>query len=561
MKFSPFNQTPPTLGNQYTEDRVLQTYLQRVLPPSMLDEITTELEEMGELSGGKFYQMQRKDRLNDPTLTQWSAWGERIDHVEISPLWKLAEQEAARRGVIATAYEAKHGALSRIHQFALMYLFAPSTDIYICPLAMTDGAAHTLLGTNNQDLIQRTVPFLTSRSPETFWTSGQWMTESTGGSDVGKTETLAKQDEDGTWRLYGRKWFTSAVNAQMALTLGRPEGNPPGGRGLAMFFVKLRDEEGNLRNIEVNRLKDKLGTRKVPTAELMLQGTPAELVTEETSHGIRYIAPMLNITRVWNSVGAIALMRRGIALARSYAQKRRAFGAALREKPLHVDTLASLQAEFEAAFHLTFRAVQLLGQKEAQAIEEGEQKLLRLLTPIVKLTTGKQAVAVCSEVLEAFGGAGYIEDTGLPTLLRDAQVLPIWEGTTNVLSLDTLRAMRETDGLAPVRAELERCFSNVENQTLQTLAQRTLDGFQSAQNWLHESMSEHQDLEAGARRFALTLGRTLALALLIEQAQWSLEQQQDPLPLYAAQRFCQQGIDLITPMETSQSFALANDQV
>ncbi|TNE45138.1 MAG: acyl-CoA dehydrogenase [Deltaproteobacteria bacterium] len=557
MKIQPFNQPPPALGNQYTQDRVLRSYLQRVLPSEMLESIESELEELGELSGDEWYKMQLADRLNDPVLTQWNPWGERIDHIEVSDVWKMAEKEAARRGIVATAYENKHGDLSRIHQFALAYLFAPSTDIYLCPLAMTDGAAHTLQQIGNQELIDIAVSHLTSRDPDSFWTSGQWMTESTGGSDVGQTETVAKQDEDGTWRLYGRKWFTSAVTAQMALTLARPVGNGPGGRGLAMFFVELRDEDGNLQNISVNRLKDKLGTRKVPTAELTLDGAPAKLVLG-TDNGTRHIAPMLNITRVWNSVAAVSLMNRGLALARDFAKRRKAFGAMLNEKPLHVDTLASMQAEFEAAFHLTFRAVQLLGKKEQETITDAEHQLLRLLTPIVKLTTGKQAVQLASEVLEAFGGAGYVEDTGLPILLRDSQVLPIWEGTTNVLSLDTLRAMRETNGLEPIQVELQRCCDSLQDPTLVALAKTTVDSFSAANTWLMESMGQASELEGGARRFAMTLGRCLSLALLLEHAQWAIDQNDDRLPLYAAQRYEAAGINQIRNLSSDAAFALAN---
>ncbi len=557
MKIQPFNQPPPALGNQYNQDRVLRSFLKRALPSTMLETIEPELEELGELSGDAWYKMQLADRLNDPVLTQWNPWGERIDHIEVSDVWKMAEKEAARRGIVATAYENKHGDLSRIHQFALAYLFAPSTDIYLCPLAMTDGAAHTLQQIGNQELIDIAVSHLTSRDPDSFWTSGQWMTESTGGSDVGQTETVAKQDEDGTWRLYGRKWFTSAVTAQMALTLARPVGNGPGGRGLAMFFVELRDKDGNLQNISVNRLKDKLGTRKVPTAELTLDGTPARLVLG-TDNGTRHISPMLNITRVWNSVAAVSLMNRGLALARDFAKRRKAFGAMLNEKPLHVDTLASMQAEFEAAFHLTFRAVQLLGKKEQETITDAEHQLLRLLTPIVKLTTGKQAVQLASEVLEAFGGAGYVEDTGLPILLRDCQVLPIWEGTTNVLSLDTLRAMRETNGLEPIQVELQRCCDSLQDLTLVVLAKTTLDSFSAANTWLMESMGQASELEGGARRFAMTLGRCLSLALLLEHAQWSIDQNDDRLPLFAAQRYAAAGINQIRDLSSDAAFALAN---
>jgi len=306
----PFAQAPPTLANQYEDDRVLRSYLKRVFPAEILTEIEPSLAEMGQLAGGELYQLQLADRLNEPKLTQWEAWGNRIDRIEVTPLWQLAERIAVEHGLIATAYERKHGALSRVHQCVLAYLFTPSTDLYSCPLAMTDGAARTLIASANQQLIERAVPHLLTREPSEFWTAGQWMTELTGGSDVGLSETIAKQEpgNDREFRLYGRKWFTSAITSQMALTLARPEGNPPGGRGLALFYLETRDENGRPNNLEINRLKDKLGTRKVPTAELTLNGTPAQLVMG-TTDGIRNITPLLNITRLWNGISAVSLMR------------------------------------------------------------------------------------------------------------------------------------------------------------------------------------------------------------------------------------------------------------
>jgi alkylation response protein AidB-like acyl-CoA dehydrogenase len=405
MNFKPFSQPPPQLGNQYDDDRVLQSYLKRTLPADVLADVEPSLREMGRLAGGELYELQLADRLNEPVLTQWDAWGERVDRIEVTPLWKKAEKLAAEFGIVAAAYERAYGRFSRPYQFALAYLFHPSTDVYTCPLAMTDGATRTLLLSGNQELIDRAVPHLTSRDPARFWTSGQWMTEATGGSDVGRSETIACLDHEEEWRLYGRKWFTSATTSQMALTLARPEGNPPGGKGLALFYLELRDENGRLQNILVNRLKDKLGTRKVPTAELTLDGIEAVPVMG-TTNGVRNIVPMLHLTRTWNSVTAVAFMRRGLALARDYARQRVAFGAPLSRQPLHVDTLAWLQAEMEAAFHLSFYLVELIGRDESGETSAEDTHLLRLLTSIVKLTTGRQAVMVASEVLEAHGGAG-----------------------------------------------------------------------------------------------------------------------------------------------------------
>jgi alkylation response protein AidB-like acyl-CoA dehydrogenase len=525
----PFQQAPPKLGNQYEDDRVLRSYLTRVLPAEMLREIEPALAEMGRLAGGELYELQLADRLNEPRLIQWDAWGNRVDKIELTPLWRVAERIAVEHGVVATAYEQKHGSLSRVYQCALAYLFTPSTDIYSCPLAMTDGAARTLLGSGNQALIDRAVPHLITRDPDQFWTAGQWMTELTGGSDVGLTETVARKDAEG-YRLYGRKWFTSAINSQIALTLARPEGNPPGGRGLALFYVETRNDDGRPRNIEVNRLKDKLGTRKVPTAELTLNGTPAQLV-QGTTDGVRNIAPLLNITRLWNGISAVSLMRRGVALASDYARKRIAFGGQLSEKPLHLDTLAGLDAEAEAAFHLAFYVAELTGRSETGEITDDDAALLRLLTPIMKLTTAKQAVAVASEVLECFGGAGYVEDTGLPMLLRDSQVLPIWEGTTNVLALDTLRALND-DSFRAYHAAVTK------------LSGAAPSALAHARNW-YTRISDRSVLEAGARRFALTLGRTMALALLINHAKAT----QDSHSMANARRFASSGVDLILEPE------------
>ena len=555
----PFNQPPPQLANQYAADRVLRAYLQRALPAEVLAEIEPKLTEMGALAGGELYRFQLEDRLNEPRHTPWDAWGNRIDLVEVTPLWKQAERIAAQSGLVATAYERAHGRFSRVHQFALVYLFTPSTDVYSCPLAMSDGAAKALSVSANRALAARALPHLTSRNPSQFWTSGQWMTESTGGSDVGLSETVARRDDAGTWRLYGRKWFTSAVTSQMALTLARPEGNPAGGKGLALFFLKTRGTDGRLNGILVHRLKDKLGTRKVPTAELTLDGSVAEPVAG-LADGVRNIAPMLNVTRTWNAVSAVSYMRRGMALARDFAQRRVAFGSPLADKLLHADTLAGLQAETEAAFALTFCVVELLGREEAGEADAAQLELLRLLTPVAKLVTGKQSVAVLSEIVESFGGAGYVEDTGIPQLLRDAQVFPIWEGTTNVLSLDVLRAIASGGALAALEVESTTLASAVREPLLLELANRALAVLTHAQRWSQQVDAGR--LEAGARRFAMTVGRAFALLLLARQAQWSLDHDGDRRPLLAARLFAANGVELIRDdgIEASSVRLLANER-
>jgi len=558
MSHPAFTQTPPQLGNQYADDRVLRSYLARTLSAEEMTYARPALERLGALAGGELTELQRAERLLEPRLEQWDAWGNRIDRIAVTSLWQRAEAIAAREGLIALPYEAPLGKHSRVLQFALVHLFTPATDVYACPLAMTDGAARTLADSGNATLIERALHRLTSRDPASFWTSGQWMTEAIGGSDVGRSETEARFRPDDGWRLYGRKWFTSAITSQMALTLARPEGNAPGGKGLAMFYLETRDAQGAPNRLSVDRLKDKLGTRKLPTAELTLDGTPA-IPVGELANGVRAISTVLNVTRLWNAVAAVSYMRRGLALARAYARERVAFGAPLAQKPLHADTLAGLQAEYEAGFHLAFCVAELTGRIDCDAASEAQHGLHRVLTPIVKLTTGRQAVAVLSEVLEAFGGAGYVEDTGLPMLLRDAQVFSIWEGTTNVLALDALRAIGP-QGLAPLLREAGFLLDGLRDPALVALSARIQATLEAAQAWLgvHAGRDEAL-LEAGARRFALTLGRAFGAALLARHAQWSIEQENDRRALAAALRFAQNGLNLIGDVDPALSQLLVDD--
>ncbi|MGB5681761.1 MAG: acyl-CoA dehydrogenase family protein [Polyangiales bacterium] len=549
-----FHQSPPTLGNQYDSDALLKEYIERTLPAELRQRFEPEYRELGELNGGELYRLSLADLENEPVHTQWDAWGNRIDHVEVTEVWKRAQAISAERGLVAAGYDTELGAFARIHQHLLNYVVQASLDTYNCPLAMTDGAARTLLDSGNQSLIDLALPRLLSRDPKTMWTSGQWMTERIGGSDVGQTETIARQEGD-TWRLYGTKWFTSATTADMALTLARPEGNPPGGRGLAMFYLELRDDGGRLQNLHINRLKDKFGTRKLPTAELSLDGVEA-IPVAGLENGVRNITPMLNITRTWNAVAAVLGMRRAVALMRDYADKREAFGARLIDKPLHVDTMADTVAEAQGAFLLAFRVVELLGRIEAGEASDAEQLVSRLLTPIGKLTTGKQAVVIASETLESFGGAGYVNDTGLPRLLSDAQVLPIWEGTTNVLSLDTLRALKQVGVWEAFIAETDARFDAASDRRLEVAVDRGRAATRHASAWLSTTFGERELLEAGARRFAMTLGRLVELSLLTEHAQWCLDHGKGERALAAARRFARSRIEFIEDEDFSDESRL-----
>ncbi|HEU4669588.1 MAG TPA: acyl-CoA dehydrogenase family protein [Dyella sp.] len=528
-----FLQEAPTLAHPFRNDRTLRSLLDRALPAQRRAALDADLDALGDYALAAWQRVTTTPRRK-PQLTRWDAWGRRVDRIELTPAWQEGPGITTRHAVLAAGHaDSPH---ARLEEFARVYLYHVASEFYTCPLAMTDGAATALKASGNQALIERALPRFLGRDPATFWLSGQWMTETAGGSDVGRSGTIARRDDDGQWRLHGRKWFSSAVVGEAALALARPEGAGDGAGALALFYVETMDGGVRRPELVIDRLKDKLGTHELPTAEIHLDGLPAWPVGE-LAHGVRQVAPMLNVTRSWNAVCAVASMARAVALARDYARRRHAFGRPLIELPLHAHTLADMQASFEAAFALAFEVAHLLGRVEHGAAEPHEAALLRLLTPLAKLWTGKLAVKLCSEALECFGGAGYVEDTGLPQLLRDAQVYAIWEGTTNVLSLDTLRGIDE--GLGALRTAVSGWLAAGDDPASARAIRTALD---DASAFLDRQGGHRDALEAGARGLAFTLARCSAAALLSRQAGWA-SARGDTRPAAALHRFVQLGLD------------------
>ena len=540
-----FFQDAPVLPDPYAADAPLRAILRQLLAPEILTEIEPDLRRFAGRVIGDVRAMGLDAEARPPRLISFGAWGQRVDAIEVAAGWHGLHRAAAEEGLVALAYERAHGADSRLHQFAKLYLFHPSSSFYSCPLAMTDGAARVLETLGDGAQIAGAFRRLTSRDGDAFWTSGQWMTERTGGSDVGQTTTVARPAVGGGFELTGDKWFTSATTAKMALALARIEGSEGGSKGLSLFYLETFDgATGALRpSIQVRRLKEKLGTRALPTAELSLLAAPAELVGE-AGGGVRKISALLNITRLHNSICAVASQARALALAKDYAGRRRAFGALLRDHPLHAETLADLQCEHEAGLHLTFCLVAALGREEAGLATPEERSLLRTLTPVTKLFTAKSALRIASEVVEAFGGAGYVEDTGLPQLVRDAQVFSIWEGTTNVLSLDVLRALGQ-GGFDVVAQEAGRRLKRASAvPRLMPMVARVEGAVARLKEYAGGSASNETSAATGGRAFAFSLARSFAAALLLEHAAWCVEAGLRPEAVDVAQRWCAQ--ELIT---------------
>ncbi|PIC42581.1 hypothetical protein B9Z55_009612 [Caenorhabditis nigoni] len=528
-----FNQDAPTLHNPYKDDPILDRTLRRLLPESQYLRVAADLSKFGDRITSEIDQLGRQAELEQPRLEQQDAWGKRIDKLIVCNEWTKLKQICAEEGVISIGYENDVDPfVRRIHQVAKLFLFSPSAGLVSCPMAMTDGAVKTLTSLNlygKHKLATETVDRLRSRDPTKAWTSGQWMTEKKGGSDVaGGCDTYAVQVDKDTYRLHGYKWFSSAIDADVALTLARvvdSDGNAvEGSRGLSLFLLRIRDDAGNLNGIQMVRLKNKLGTKQLPTAELLLDGAIAERIGEQ-GRGVAGISNMLNITRIHNAVASLGYMRRIISLARDYSTKRVVFGQTQSKWPLHTSTIAKLEVETRGSMLLLFESARLLGLSEAGKSSDVEAMMLRLITPVLKLYAGKQAVPLVSEGIECFGGQGYMEDTGLPTILRDAQVTPIWEGTTNVLSLDVLRVFSGKENiLLAFGKRVEQLLANTKSGDAKL--QKSKEAVESALKELQKLLVKASDsniqgetrIDTVARHIAFAIARIYSGALLIDHA-------------------------------------------
>jgi putative acyl-CoA dehydrogenase len=463
--YSNFIQQMPKLNNEFTDDAFLQDYLNTYFPAKELKEITPDLTQFGKRVANEFIDWARDAEVNKPQLIQFDAWGKRVDEIKVSEGWLKLERVAAEDGLVAIGYERKYGEYSRLYQFVKLYLYTASSAIYTCPLAMTDGAARLIEVYGNDFLKEHAFKGLTSRKPETFKTSGQWMTERTGGSDVSRSMTFAEPDGD-DYILKGHKWFTSAITANMAFTLAsteKPEENKRA--ALSLFYLPIRNDDGSLNGIEVEALKDKLGTRALPTAQLSLTGAKAKMVGEK-GKGVKTISTLFNITRIYNTVSAVSYLRRAFSLSKTYSSQREAFGQKIENHVLHQNSLRKLEIAYQSNTMLALFLSQLLGKEECDKATETEKALLRLLTPVAKLYTAKQSIKYASEHIEMFGGIGYLEDSGIPSMLRDVQVLSIWEGTTNVLSLDMLRAAEKENGFSAFMEYAEELLAGIDSSEL-----------------------------------------------------------------------------------------------
>ncbi|KAG6831929.1 hypothetical protein H0H92_006530 [Tricholoma furcatifolium] len=475
------------------------------------------------------------NRIAPPKLTQYDQWGRRIDKLETSEGWRDLKAISQKEGIPGIFYERKYQEHSRTYGFAKMILMVGDSHEVFCPLSMTDGSVRVIELLGSKEMKEKILPRLISRDPGFAFTSGQWMTERPGGSDVSQTETVAtptgRNNAFGPeYKLDGFKWFSSATDSHISVALARTGSIQDGSRGLSLFLVPLRlplirnpsdpVPSSTSNNIFTHRLKNKIGTHALPTAELSLQSATAYLIGQP-NQGVKNISPVLNITRLWSAIASVGGLRKCLSMASAYARVRTINGGTrlLADAPLHVAQLASISLVYRALTHLTFGVIRLVGRAECGVASESELKRLRMLTPTVKAFAAEKACAGMEEAMTTLGGAGYMEENGFGRTIRDSLVEKIWEGTTTVLALDLARAAQDPTTLTAFATWIKEVLSSCPAD----LAEQLLEPLEILNNSLSElATALRKPIAPLAPRPALMLtGYMASSVFLLEHAIWA----------------------------------------
>ncbi|WP_436994686.1 acyl-CoA dehydrogenase family protein [Streptomyces sp. enrichment culture] len=506
------NQPPPLVGyDVFSADRALTEAVERHLPPDLREEAVEELSSLGTTAGSA--QAQSWGALANefpPRLRTHDRYGNRVDEVDFHPAWHRLLGHAVTSGLTA-AWGRPGGHVRRAAGFLV---WSQTEAGHGCPVSMTHAAVPALR--TDPELAAEWEPRLTSKvyEGEQLMPPGQkagalfgmGMTEKQGGSDVRANTTAAKPlDGDGEYLLTGHKWFCSAPMSDGFLVLAQAPG------GLTCFLVPRVLDDGTRNVFRIQRLKDKLGNRSNASAEVEFDGTWARRVGEE-GRGVRTIIEMVAATRLDCVLGSAALMRQAVAQAVHHTAHRSAFGGPLVDKPLMRNVLADLALESEAATVLGMRlaaaydAVESGRPAAGGGSAESERALLRLAVPAAKYWVTKRCTPTVAEALECLGGNGYVEESGMPRLLRESPLNSIWEGSGNVQALDVLRALqREAGALDAFLREVGQARG----------ADHRLD---AAIKGLLTELADLDGVEARARRLVERMALVLQGSLLVRWA-------------------------------------------
>ncbi len=432
---------PDTSGmNFYRSDPILSDLLRVYLPAPLFQHIEPHLDRLGSLAGGPLDECARLADKHGPVLHQRDRFGNDRQWIEYHPAYRELERAAyGEFGIHAMSH--RKGILGwgetypAVAKHAFTFLFNQAEFGMGCPINVTDGAARLLSRFGDEALKAKYLDGLTQTDMAKLTQGGQFMTEKEGGSDVGKLTTTAVQEGD-HWRLHGEKWFCSNADAEVVMLLARPEGAVGGTQGVGLFLMPRRLDDGSPNHYRIVRLKDKLGTRSMASGEIKLEGAIAYAVGR-LDRGFVQMAEMVNWSRLSNGVKSAALMRRAHHDANTVANNRVVFGRRIVDMPLARRQLMKIMLATEQAVSMSFVTADALDRAEAGS--QDAAALLRVLTPTLKYRATRDARKVCGEALEMRGGIGYIEEFATPRLLRDAHLGSIWEGTGNIVALDTLK--------------------------------------------------------------------------------------------------------------------------
>ncbi|MFI1396957.1 acyl-CoA dehydrogenase family protein [Streptomyces sp. NPDC020681] len=504
------NQAPPLVGyDVYGSDQVLTEAVERHVAPELLDAAQQELSDLGRTAGSAQVQewgVQANE--NPPKLRTHDRYGNRIDEVDFHPAW----HRLLGKGVSAGLTSAWGRPAGHVRRAAGFMVWTQAEAGNGCPLSMTHASVPALR--TDPALAAEWEPRLTSmvyeqglrparEKPGVLF--GMGMTEKQGGSDVRANTTRAEPlAADGEYLLTGHKWFCSAPMCDGFLVLAQAPG------GLTCFLVPRVLDDGTRNVFRIQRLKDKLGNRSNASSEVEFDGTWARRVGDE-GRGVRTIIEMVAATRLDCALGSAALMRQSVAQAIHHSAHRSAFGGLLIDKPLMRNVLADLALESEAATTLAMRL--------AAAYDSGtdnERAFLRLAVPAAKYWVTKRCTPTVAESLECLGGNGYVEESGLPRLLRESPLNSIWEGSGNVQALDVLRALWGSPHAAGRRgSEPEALNAFLQEVGAARGADHRLD---AAIKDLLTELADLNGIEARARRLVERMALVLQGSLLVRSA-------------------------------------------
>ncbi len=448
--------------NFYAEDRGLRDLLKLYLEPNDFQRLEPHFDRLGELAGGRLDELARAADKHPPVLNPRDRFGRDEDWIDYHSSYR--EMEKVAFGDFQFHAMSHRGGtlgmdrpLPAVAKYALQYLFVQAEFGLMCPISVTDTSIHLIRKFASAELKEYLLPKMLSDDIATMWKGTQFMTERSGGSDVGAIETTARC-ENGEWRLYGDKWFCSHADADVALLLARPEGAPDGTRGLALFALPRRLKDGRRNAYRIVRLKDKLGTRSMASGEILLEGAVAYLVGD-AERGLKQMMEQVNLSRLSHGVRAAAMMRRCVNEAMVCARTRKAFGKTIIEYPLLRRQLLKMTVPAEQALSMFLFSANAMDR--ANAGSKGAESVLRILTPLLKFRACRDNIPVATGAMEVRGGNGYIEEWVNARLVRDAHIGVLWEGTSSINALDIItRAVGKSRAHRTLEAVLKKSLND-----------------------------------------------------------------------------------------------------